>query len=323
MGVNSIEPRKLIKFGNSSHIISLPREWLKKNNLNKGDTIFFKENGNGELLVSPVIKDDKKEIKEIVINAENKSMDLLERELMSAYIKNYSVIKIIDQNLNTKLKDIKKIIYGLSAIEIIEQTPNKIVLKDFLDTKAISVDSTIRQMDILTRSMLEDIKKCVKDKDIYESLYERDLDVNKSYFLLWKLFQRAFNDTNFMQSLDSSYSKIVSYWWFVLNLEKIADETKRIAKVLREGDLTKKQYTDFLSIFVSIENDYLKLMKAYYTMDYKLAYEVAGSKKENIQRCDQFLDKNKTQVNVAKTVEKLKGIESYISHMVRGITDLN
>lgn len=303
-------------------MVSLPSEWLKRHNLNKGDSIFLQENGNGELLLCPVIKDKVDDLKEIVINAENKDIKALDRELRSAYIKNYHFIKIIDKDLNSRLKDVKSIIYGLSSIEVVEQTPTKIVLKDFLDVRNISINNMVRQMDILIRSMIEDLKLGIKGKKDYESLYERDLDVNKLYFLLWKVIQRAFSDGNFMRSLGTSYSQLVSYLWFVTNLEKIADETKRISKILAEIDLTKKQSSDLSDLFLNVEKDYLDLMKANYNKDYKLAYDVAVSKEINIRKCDDFFEKNKGEPHIAKIVEKMKSFESYISHMGRIITDL-
>jgi len=320
--VEIIDSRKLIKFGNSSHVISLPSEWLKKHNMCKGDSIFFRENGNGELLLCPIFKEKIDDLKEIVINGDGKDIKALDRELRSAYIKNYNVIRIIDKNLNDKLKEVKSMIYGLSSIEVIEQTSTKLVLKDFLDVRCISISNMIRQIDILIRSMIEDSKLCIKKKCDYESLYERDLDVNKLYFLLWKVIQRGFSDANFMHSLNMGYPQLVSYLWFVMNLEKVADETKRIAKILYKTNLTKKQKEDLFNLFSDIEKDYLNLMKSNYNQDYNLAYEVAASKEKNIEKCDEFFEKNKKEPNIAKIVEKLKSFESHISHMGRVVTDL-
>ena len=59
-----MEYRKLIKFGNSSHVISIPNNWLKKNNLNKGDTVYLDENGGKELVLTPEKKENVIEDKE-------------------------------------------------------------------------------------------------------------------------------------------------------------------------------------------------------------------------------------------------------------------
>jgi antitoxin component of MazEF toxin-antitoxin module len=38
-----MEPRKIIKFGNSSYVVTLPYTWIKQNNLEKGYSINVKK----------------------------------------------------------------------------------------------------------------------------------------------------------------------------------------------------------------------------------------------------------------------------------------
>jgi len=38
--------RKLVKSGSTSHTIALPKDWLTKNNLKKGDMLYIKEENN-------------------------------------------------------------------------------------------------------------------------------------------------------------------------------------------------------------------------------------------------------------------------------------
>jgi bifunctional DNA-binding transcriptional regulator/antitoxin component of YhaV-PrlF toxin-antitoxin module len=59
--MKSKEVRRLIKFGDSSHVVSIPKDWIEKNNLQKGDLIFLDENEFGQLLISP----DQKKIERV------------------------------------------------------------------------------------------------------------------------------------------------------------------------------------------------------------------------------------------------------------------
>ena len=69
-----IEFRKLIKFGDSSFVVSVPMNWIKRNSLKKGDTIYLEENGEGELILNPKLKEYKKEITEKIIDANGKDI---------------------------------------------------------------------------------------------------------------------------------------------------------------------------------------------------------------------------------------------------------
>ena len=59
--------RKIIKFGTSSFVLSLPIDWTKKNNLGKGDLVSISENVNNELVLSVPSKDRSTQRREIGI----------------------------------------------------------------------------------------------------------------------------------------------------------------------------------------------------------------------------------------------------------------
>lgn len=46
-----MEQRKLIRLGNSSFAIALPKDWVDKSGLKKGDGIFVERNSNGGLTI--------------------------------------------------------------------------------------------------------------------------------------------------------------------------------------------------------------------------------------------------------------------------------
>ena len=58
--------RRLVKAGHASHTVSLPKSWLKKNNLSRGDTIYITEKSDKELAVSPKVEEAKLEKKEML-----------------------------------------------------------------------------------------------------------------------------------------------------------------------------------------------------------------------------------------------------------------
>src|SRR3989344_7551729 len=112
-----MESRKLIKFGNSSHVVSLPTSWLKKNNLNKGNTVFLKENGD-DLIVSYALKEELREQTAITINSDNQDRECLAREIVSAYLHRFNTINIIGREIPKRAKEISDTIHNLVALEI-------------------------------------------------------------------------------------------------------------------------------------------------------------------------------------------------------------
>ncbi|MEK6861132.1 MAG: AbrB/MazE/SpoVT family DNA-binding domain-containing protein, partial [Nanoarchaeota archaeon] len=95
-----MEYRKLIKFGNSSHVVSIPNEWIKRNNLKKGDTLYLSENGSNELILSPKVDTTNLNggVKEIIIDISNCTTNDIKTKLTSAYLNDHTEIKITGSN---------------------------------------------------------------------------------------------------------------------------------------------------------------------------------------------------------------------------------
>ncbi|MHA2324757.1 MAG: AbrB/MazE/SpoVT family DNA-binding domain-containing protein, partial [Promethearchaeota archaeon] len=88
----SFQTRKVQQTGGSSFIISLPKIWISKHNIEKNDTLGILSQPDGNLLITPQIDPEKtQKVKEII--AEDYSDDnFLFRVLIGAYIMGFSII---------------------------------------------------------------------------------------------------------------------------------------------------------------------------------------------------------------------------------------
>ena len=311
-----METRKLIKFGGSSHIIAIPNEWIKKNSLGKGDTIYVEENGDNELILHPSFKEKKYEERHIKINA-NKLVAAVKREIISAYINNYNVIEISGNKLKQKRKEIEELVNNLVAMEIIEEEPNRIVARDFLNMEEVSIDNLIRRIDIIIRFMTERIFE--EDKNIaYEEIRGLDKGVNKLRFLLFKVIKTCMNDNNLSRKLKVSNYGLLKTWLMVSYLEEIADEVRRFMRFMKNTNLTKEEIAIFNNLFYDIKGSYINIMEAYYKNDIAKAHEVSSQRDIHMKKCNGIFKKN-TNKDIIPMVEKIKSIESWIRCIARGI----
>ena len=316
-----MDNRKLIRFGNSSHIVTLPNSWVKKNKLKKGDLIYFEENGNNELVLSSELKKEEYKKNEISINISNKPLPTIEREIMNSYINNYDVINI-NGDLKKYRKEIGNIINNLLVLEIMEETPNKIVVKDFLNLNEVSINDNIRRIDLTVRSMMIYLKEVLENNvDNYENIAYLDLRVNKFRFLVYRVINRFLKNT-YLESKNnfSSYIDLFNYRFVINNLEDIADECKRISRFLSKTKIKKNDKNEIKKIYLEIEKGYLDAMKAHYTNNKQLAHDVASRKDSIIEEC-RNLFKICGDKNVGVILEKLKGMESFIRNIARIVID--
>ena len=100
--------------------------------------------------------------------------------------------------------------------------------------KEISIDKTIRRMDMLVRSMLQDSLSAVDDTELAQSVAMRDYEVNRAYFLLMRLLKSSLNNKQIADFFNLSNEKVLSYYYLTINLENFADCAKQVVEYLKK-----------------------------------------------------------------------------------------
>ena len=313
-----MEHRKIIKFGKSSYVISLPNEWVKKNKLEKGDTIYCENDKKDELTLKVNNNEEEKNAK-IVINTKGKDDERIEREIISAYINDYSTIEVIGGII--EVNQIEEIVHNLIGLDIIEQTSSTIIIKNFLELKDISIKDSMRRLDTTVRSILIDSKECISGNMSYEEIYRRDFNVNKTRILIFKLLRHPAMISKIEKEFEKEEINILDLFFLNFNLELIADEATRIAKHSNTAKLSKEERNNVRKIFEYIEASYLEVMKGFYKRDKEFAHKAASEKYKIIDACRELLEKTTNKYTV-QIVENLKGMERGVRDITRLVIDL-
>jgi len=336
--VVKINVRKLIGFGKNSYVVSLPKQWVEKNKLNKGDLISIDENKEGLLLKTNNVELKKEEPKTMVINAEGKSLTTLKTEIVSAYLDNYDFIEVISKDFKTNAPEIKNMLQGLAGLEIIDQSSTRIVAKDLININEISVATLIRRMDNIVRSMMKDTTECFDGADHSQSTYNIDEEVNRLHFLAYRVIRSGLKAVRIANSLGTNALKLHSDHTVTTRIERIADNAKRVCRYLNETKLDKKWKNELKELFNQIHQSYLNVMKAHYTNDISIALKIEEDNKEVIKSCDTFYTKHDHKDlkfgegakkgicsfrgacgATAKVIENMKGMASEVKFIARTI----
>lgn len=326
----NIEIRKLISFGKGSYIVSMPKSWVEKNNLKKGDLISVSDDGF-ELTLSANQQEKKSDVGEISIDAKDKDIELLKAEIVSSYLNGYGTINILFDNTHKEAPKIKDIIRNLSGLEIMEQTSTRIMAKNLININEISIKNIIRRMDIITRAMTEDAALCYRDQCTYDSIYNRDADVNRLYFLGCRVIKNGMKNPRIAKSLGIEPWQLHSDSYVIKMLEKIADRQKRIARYLTIANLDRTALAELAAIHTNINEAYDDVMKSYYNQDKQTAFQIEITNRDRIAVCDKFLERyacahmnskakiNPNHVAVAQIIENLKAAATSIKNIARTV----
>jgi phosphate uptake regulator len=239
MSSRKMEARKIQLTGNSNYIVSLPKKWVEKCKLNKGDPVQIIEQDDSTLILLPSARAREEEPRAIstVVSSSN-SPDSIIRRMVSFYVIGYSMIKIAAKERFTPeqrdaLKDFVR--RDLVGVEILTDSSNEFAIQTLLGHSELSVENALRRMVTIAVSMHRDAMVALKedDKRLAQTIIRTDDEVDRFNFYLIRLLRNAVNDSQIIKEIGLKtpgdclgYRPITNY------VERAADHAVNIAKAV-------------------------------------------------------------------------------------------
>ena len=309
-----MESRKLISFGSSSYVISIPKSWIESNALKKGDSIYIEERPN-ELVLYTNSTDQTRKPRELQIDGSGKSIERLRVEIVSGYLRNFDLIEVRNLKEDAIVK-VKEILQNLAGMEIMEQTKAKLIAKDLINMNELSIKVLMRRMDIILRSMLDDTALSPTQENVND-IYQRDADLNRLYYLTKRIMFAALEEPKIAKALETTPLEIFTDLEVAVRLEKIGDQCKRIARFLRQAKSNRYNHKEIVDLLTELKSRYLEAMKAYYSRDRESAFDIEVNADQLIDRCNK-LNKNRCEHLIAMS-EHLKAMATSIRFIARAV----
>lgn len=283
--------RKIIAFGKSSYVVSLPKDWLQTHKLKRGDVVFLEQDSDS-LVITPKEKEEKKEEKKITISVDGKDISRIKREISSAFLNYTDSIIIEGKELHKNAKEITHFIHNLIALEIIEQSSERIVARDFLKVGDISIKSYMRKMDIIIRSMISDLKD-ISFKN-YEEIVDRQEGERRIYLLILKIFKAVCSDMTLMKRIDLKPEEFLSYYRYNFSMQRIGSCIKTIARnMVKLPEQSRKRASLVLE---ELEKNFISLMKNIYNNDVEKAYAFSEVRDKAVEKLNSVLKPDNKQM---------------------------
>ena len=155
-----MESRKIQKVGAATFTVSLPKDWVSRRNLRKGDQLFLVEEGEGlRLLPSPTISDRERAGVEYIVDADLcEEPGMLERVIVGNYVlgRERIIVRSSVRLRSEHVDEIRIAIRRLMGIGIIEENHSRVVLQCSLDPANYPLDALIKRLYNLGLTMLKE-----------------------------------------------------------------------------------------------------------------------------------------------------------------------
>jgi phosphate uptake regulator len=251
-----IMERKIMSLGKSSLVISLPKNWIQLNSLNKGDVVSYAIQRDRSLVVSPG-PEKKRRIEEtsVMIEADEDTTDIV-RKIIASYLNGYSGIKIVSNSVfSASQKNAIRNVAGKLYIRIMDSDAQSMYLEALnADKSTKSVKQSLNRIQTLCLSMCNEVLKSLKTNDINlaKSVYSIDDEVDHFSFFITRLLRNAVHDSSLARELGIDPVDCIDYQTLVNSVEHVADYTADIARymiMLKENQ--QEMHDDVLTLILA------------------------------------------------------------------------
>ena len=252
-----MDKRKLQRTGGASLTITLPKSWIESCNLTHQQEVNMFTQASGTLLLKPAPTEKESQT---TLNITSLTEDMITREATALYIAGVNEIKFESTTITpAKRSQIRTIIQRLIGFEIIDESSEKVLVRNILDIAKLPIGDIIDKMFLVATSMLEDAIDGVltSNQQKTHDIADRDLEIDKLYLIITRQFNAILNDTISEEELQLSRIDLSYYRTIAQQLERIADHAVKIA----ETNPPQKN-----SITTSIQKSYKPIISQIFTL---------------------------------------------------------
>ncbi|ELZ23170.1 phosphate uptake regulator, PhoU [Halosimplex carlsbadense 2-9-1] len=241
-----METRKVQVTGGSTYTVSLPKDWATENDVSAGSVVEF-HSEEDILLLSPKSEEEREKGS---IDIDGLEGDRLTRAVMTMYVSGFDVINFEAPRVTAgQRRTIREATQGLVGLEVIEETGERVVLQDLLDSSELSVHNAITRMRLVSLTMLSDAVTALleDDDELAHDVIERDDDVDRLWYMVSRVFRTVLRNPAAATEIGFPRETVFDYQSSARQLERIADHATKIASIALEIGPVNESVAEVLS----------------------------------------------------------------------------
>ena len=272
--------RRLQRIG-SSILVSLPKEWVDANNLDKGSQV---EIETGQDSVSISANKETRPTKELVISYPLPKGENIVANITGAYLLGFDIIVINSKSIipGKDREEIRNSMRRLVGMEIIEEDASHINMQFLLDATTLNPSKILKRISSIALGMYDDVLHGLisDDKSNLQTLSKRDVEVNRQYFLLVRLIRSTLVDKRLANAFNLENIDVLDYRVAANVLENAGDSIVELSNFIFNFSLSK----EFSKKIYDVVKDFNKLAEksidAFTKPDRLLAIEAISMHKQ-------------------------------------------
>jgi len=291
--------RKIIQIAGSTHLVSLPKSWIVKNSVKKGEEVDVIEYYD-KVIVSKMDGD----------NEETTSIDVSDmnmfvfRYLAAIYKSGYDKVDLIVKNGESLTSLSKQMNLMLPGYEIVDQKGNTLTIKNISRVIDTDFDILLRKIFLITKSLGNNTHDIIKNKEFEKIDDVLILEVTAARFC--NFCQRILNKKGYKES-----RKVSFIYSIVHELEKIKNQYRYLCAHLKKHP--NKANEETLALFNDANELFVLFYETFYKFEADNVKKIAEKRKYILDKADElFSKKNSDPVLLHHTINITDSVSSMI-----------
>ena len=293
--------RRLQKIG-SSILVSLPKEWIDANNLDKTNQVEIETNKNNLSIRTQL---SKRPSKDIEITYPLPKGESIVPTITGAYLLGFDMIKIVSKSpiSITDRESVRGSTRRLVGMEIIDEDATNISVQFLLDETSINPQNILKRMSSIALGMFSDVVSSLDsgDKTNLETIANRDAEINRQYFLLVRLIRSTIMDTRLANIFNLENIDILDYRIAANTLEIAGDTVVELSQSLIKSNLSKVELKKLHDFAKDMEEIQIKSIDSFISNNRTLAIDAIRLQRNNATKISKIRSslESKKQISLA------------------------
>ncbi|MDH3204680.1 MAG: phosphate uptake regulator PhoU [Nitrosopumilus sp.] len=276
--------RRLQRIG-SSILVSLPKEWIVANNLDKSSEVEI-ETGQDSISISA--NKEVRPTKKLVISYPLPKEENIVADITGAYLLGFDIIEINSKSIipGKDREKIRNSMRRLVGMEIIEEDASHINMQFLLDATTLNPEKILKRMSSIAIGMYDDVSNGLisDDKSNLQSLSKRDVEVNRQYFLLVRLIRSTLADKRLANVFNLENIDVLDYRVAANILENAGDYIVELSNFIYNSSLSKEYSKIIYNVIKNFNKLAEKSIDAFTKPDRLLAIEAISLHKQYAEK---------------------------------------
>lgn len=242
--------------------------------------------------------------KELVISYPLHKEENIVADITGAYLLGYDVIEINSKSMisGEDREQIRNSMRRLVGMEIIEEDASHINMQFLLDSTTLNPEKILKRMSSIALGMYDDVTNALisDDKSNLKSLSNRDIEVNRQYFLLVRLIRSTLVDRRLANTFNLENIDILDYRVAANILENAGDIIVELSTLIYNSSLPKDYSTKMYDVVRGFNSIAEKSIDAFTKPDRLFTIESISLHKEYEKKLSLFRTnlENKKQIPI-------------------------